>query len=76
MKQVGIFEGKTRFSALVEEAKNGEIIVITKHGEPVAQITRFTKNRSRAEAMKRVLSSKATLGKMSIRDLIEEGRRY
>ncbi|NNM99384.1 MAG: type II toxin-antitoxin system prevent-host-death family antitoxin, partial [Candidatus Eremiobacteraeota bacterium] len=38
MKTVGAFEGKTHFSALINEAERGETIVITKNGRPVAQL--------------------------------------
>jgi prevent-host-death family protein len=38
MKQVGIFEAKTRFSRLVDEVERGEDIVITRHGRPVARL--------------------------------------
>ena len=79
MRHVGVFAGKTHFSALIEDARNGETIVITKNGEAVAQIGPvLTEARSTvaADAMKRILSSKATLGKVSIRQLIDEGRRH
>ena len=38
MKQVGVFDGKTHFSALVEDAERGETIIVTRKGKPVAQI--------------------------------------
>jgi prevent-host-death family protein len=38
MKQVGIFEGKTHFSALVDDASRGESTLITRKGKPVARI--------------------------------------
>ena len=79
MKRVGVFEGKTHFSELIEEAKNGETIIVTKNGQAVAQIGPVSLKASinTAEgAMKRILSSKATLGKATIRQLIETGRRY
>jgi len=38
MKQVGIFEGKTHFSALVDDAERGESTLITRKGKPVARI--------------------------------------
>jgi prevent-host-death family protein len=38
MKQVGVFEGKTHFSALIDEAEHGETIVVTRKGKPVARI--------------------------------------
>ena len=39
MKQVSISEAKARFSALVEEAAAGEVIIITKNGKPLAKLT-------------------------------------
>lgn len=78
MKRVGVFEGKTHFSALIAEAKNGEIIIVTKNGEAVAQIGPIASEAApgAAEAMKRILSSSETLGNVTIRQLIDEGRRY
>lgn len=38
MKQVGVFDGKAQFSALIDAAEHGETIIITKRGKPVAQI--------------------------------------
>lgn len=40
MKHVGIFEAKTKLSALVDEVEKGEEIVITRHGKPVARLVR------------------------------------
>jgi antitoxin (DNA-binding transcriptional repressor) of toxin-antitoxin stability system len=34
MKQVGIFEAKTHFSALVDDAERGESTLITRKGNP------------------------------------------
>jgi prevent-host-death family protein len=39
MKQVGIFEAKTHFSALVDDAERGESTLITRKGKPVARIS-------------------------------------
>lgn len=79
VKKVGIFEGKARFSALIHAAKSGETIIITKNGEAVAQIgplkPEMAASKSKA-AMKRILASKARLGKVTVRELIDEGRRY
>lgn len=38
MKSVGIFDAKTHLSELVAEAERGETIVITRKGEPVAEL--------------------------------------
>lgn len=78
MKRVGVFEGKTHFSALITDAQNGETIIVTKNGKAVAQICPITSKTApgAAEAMKRILSSSETLGDITIRQLIDEGRRY
>lgn len=38
MKSVGIFDAKTHLSELVAQAEQGETIVITRKGEPVAEL--------------------------------------
>jgi prevent-host-death family protein len=38
MKQVGIFEGKTHFAALIDDAQRGEATLITRDGKPLARI--------------------------------------
>lgn len=38
METIGAFEAKTHFSALLGKVENGESIVITKHGRPVARL--------------------------------------
>jgi len=37
--EVGLFEAKTRFSELVELARQGKRITITRRGEPTAVLT-------------------------------------
>jgi prevent-host-death family protein len=38
MKHVGMFEAKTKLSALVEEVEKGGQVTITRHGKPVAKL--------------------------------------
>lgn len=38
MKEVGVLEAKTHFSALLDEVTAGAEIVITRHGKPIARI--------------------------------------
>ncbi|MFZ1989552.1 MAG: type II toxin-antitoxin system prevent-host-death family antitoxin [Alphaproteobacteria bacterium] len=38
MTEIGAFEAKTHFSALLERAERGEEILITRRGKPVAKI--------------------------------------
>lgn len=35
----GIYDAKTNFASIVDRAWHGEVITITKHGQPVAQVT-------------------------------------
>jgi prevent-host-death family protein len=41
MKSVGLFEAKSHFSALIHDVENGESVVVTKKGKPVARIIPF-----------------------------------
>lgn len=41
MQQINIYEVKTHFSKLVEQAHNGETIIIAKAGKPWAKIIPF-----------------------------------
>jgi prevent-host-death family protein len=47
MKQVNLYEAKTRLSALVDEAAAGEEIVIAKNGKALAKLTPLTPAASR-----------------------------
>ena len=61
MRSVGIFEAKTHFSALVEAARDGETIVITRNGEPVAQMVPMPTGDEKAHmAMDRILSTRGS----------------
>lgn len=80
MDAVGLFEAKTRLSALVDRVARGEEITITKHGTPVAVLVPAGNIRRRdpgkvAERI-RTLRKGVRLEGLSIRQLIEEGRRY
>jgi prevent-host-death family protein len=41
MTEVGSFEAKNKFSALLDRAEHGEEIVITRRGKPVAKLVPF-----------------------------------
>lgn len=38
MQEIGAFEAKNTLSALLDRVENGEEIVITRHGKPVARL--------------------------------------
>jgi prevent-host-death family protein len=80
MTSVGLFEAKTHLSALVERVAQGEEITITKHGVAVAVLAPAANRRKKdprkvAERI-RALRRGARLEGVTIRQLIEEGRRY
>jgi prevent-host-death family protein len=79
MDEVGAYEAKTHLPRLLDEVAGGRTITITKHGRPVARLVpvRSQKDDPRAtiDAI-RAARRGTTLGKDTIRDLIEEGRRH
>jgi len=79
MRQVGVYEAKTQLPKLLESVERGEEILITRHGKPVAELRPARRRRmtpgEAVEALGRV--RKADLpGGMTIKDLINEGRKY
>lgn len=80
-------EAKARFSELLDRAEAGEEITIRRHGRVVARLTPPSakegeaaiaqKRQSRLEYVAWVKAHGPTLGPdLTIRQLIEEGRRY
>ncbi|MSO93018.1 MAG: type II toxin-antitoxin system Phd/YefM family antitoxin [Rhodospirillales bacterium] len=79
MSSIGAFEAKTHFSALLERVAQGEEIIITRHGSPVAKLVPVSKASKKrigdAVARLKEFSKSQTLGSVSLRELREEGRR-
>ncbi len=81
MTSIGIFEAKNRLSELIERAARGEEIVITRRGEQVARLLPPAvpdarhQARELAERIRRSRARHALGGGISIRELIDEGRR-
>jgi prevent-host-death family protein len=79
METIGAYEAKTHLPKLLQRVIKGERITITKHGMPVAVLQPFPKLR-RTELEKvikelRRFREKHTFKGLSIRNMIEEGRR-
>ena len=79
---VGAFDAKTRFGDLLDRVARGEVIVITRHGHPVARLCPYDEavDRARARAAAERLSRfgedapiRLPRG-VSVEDLINEGR--
>lgn len=79
MKTVGAYEAKTHLPRLLDEVAGGESITITKHGAPVAMLVPVQRARRTTQELVddlREARRGLSLGGLSIRDLINEGRRY
>ena len=79
MSTVGAYEAKTHLPQLLNRVAKGERITITKHGVPIAvlqspEITRKTPVRE-VIALLREFRENHSLDGISIREMIEEGRR-
>lgn len=79
MRQVGVYEAKTQLPRLLDDVERGETITITRHGRPVARLVPI---RGRRRSVRDVIEALEafrqghTLGDITIRELIEEGRRH
>jgi len=80
MRTIGAYEAKTHLPRLLDEVAHGETITITKHGVPVAMLVPLPAAQrpdpGAVIAAIRELRKGMTLGDLSIRDLIEDGRRW
>ncbi len=79
MKTVGAYEAKTNLSRLLKRVSKGERIVITKHGTTIAvlqQPERTEKSDPSAVIDEiRAFRERHSLGGLTVRELIDEGRR-
>lgn len=80
MSVIGAFDAKTHLPQLLRRVQEGEQFVITKHNRPVAELIPFRQRdtvRVRA-AIDRLATFQKThsLGGLSVRQLIEDGRRF
>lgn len=80
MTQVGAYEAKTHLPNLLERVARGERITITKHGTPVAMLVPVTPGAKPAVATTiaelRAFRRGRRLGGLSLREMMEEGRRF
>lgn len=80
MERVGTYDARNRLSELIDMAERGEEVIITRHGKPVAKLVKAEADDDqvrRAEAAVQWIYDNRgdnSLGDLSIKDLIEEGR--
>jgi prevent-host-death family protein len=76
MEEIGAYEAKTHLSKLLDEVEAGASITITRNGRPVARLAPVADAKAAAE---RILALRSEVpkakSKLSMRSLIEEGRR-
>ncbi len=79
MKEVGAYEAKTHLAELLDEVMNGETILVTRRGKPVAKIVPYRDETMSvddiADGFKRLRQMVSSEGP-SIQEMIEEGRRF
>ncbi len=81
MTSVGSYQAKTHLPELIERVAQGEKILITRRGVPVALLTQppqraATDVRAVIDQMRRLRHANRLGSKTTIRDLIQEGRRF
>lgn len=79
---IGVYDLKNHLSAVLDEVVEGREVTVTKHGQPIARIApivQTTRERRRA-ASARIDELAREVGPlppgMTIRELIDEGRKY
>ena len=80
MSEVALFDAKNRLSELIDRIQNGETIVITRRGKPVAQLAPHVpaeESNNAREAVARLLKARVgvSLGRITSAELIAQGRR-
>jgi prevent-host-death family protein len=80
MRTIGAYEAKTHLPRLLDEVEKGERIMITKHGRPVAVLVPpgaapALDPEALMERMREFRKGNRLEG-VTIRELIDEGRRY
>jgi len=80
VKTIGAFDAKTHLNQLLDRASKGETFQITRRGVPVAKLSppdagEEKDARNLAKSIRK-LRKGVVLGKTTIRELIDAGRRY
>jgi prevent-host-death family protein len=80
MTSIGFYEARTHLSQLLDEVARGKKVLITRHGKPAAVLGPPPAEKPRdvrqvIAAMKELRRGNTLGEELSLRDLIEEGRR-
>jgi prevent-host-death family protein len=78
MSTVGAYEAKTHLLRLLEQVEGGETVTITQHGREVARLVPVDQKSTKPDevvAALRAARKGVRLGRISVRRMIDEGRR-
>ena len=81
MDTIGAFEAKTHLAALLDRVARGEKITITRHGVPAAMLVPVGESGPKltheqiVEGM-RALRKRVKSDTMSVREMVQQGRRF
>lgn len=80
MPDIGAFEAKTHLPKLLRRVQAGERFVITRHNQPIAELIPFQpqdsdKVRAAIRSLKAFQDTHSLAG-LSVRQMIEEGRKF
>jgi prevent-host-death family protein len=81
MALIGAFEAKTHLSALLDRVSRGEKITITRHGIPAAMLIPVEETKTKLTHKeivegRRKLRKRIKPGKINVRQMVQEGRRF
>ena len=82
MKSIGVYEARTHWSEVLERVAKGEEIAITRHGTPIAKLVpvnghpKVSVDDAIAELREFRRKYKHRFRGLTIKQMIEEGRRY
>lgn len=78
MTTVGAYEAKTHLGELLQQVEAGDVVTITRHGRAVARLVPAAPAAAAPEAaVSAIRTARAGIrrGRLSVRHMIEEGRR-
>ncbi len=78
MNEVGAYDAKTHLPRLLKQVEAGQSVTITRNGRAVARLTPVTNAQDAATriiALRKAVARPARGSKLSMRALIEDGRR-
>jgi prevent-host-death family protein len=81
VQTIGAFEAKTHLASLLERVSKGEQITITRHGVPAAMLVPIGGTQPKLTHKEiveglRALRKRVKPGKMNVREMVAEGRRF